>query len=381
MSSRLFQNIREKRGLAYAVFSGLSAYRDAGMLTVYAGCAAETRRRGHRPGRRGDARHEAERRSPTPSCARAKDHLKGSLMLSLESTSSRMSHLARQDIYFDRHVTLDETLAGIEAVTADDVQRVAADLFSNGSLGVTVLGPDSEALSLPPAPAGSRVIARYTSPEMGRIWSDRRRFETWLEVETAAAEVMAEAGIVPREAAPRHPRQGRLRRRAHRRDREGDAARPDRLHDQRRRARRPERPLAALRPDLVGRRRHGAGAADASRRRDLILDRHRDAAAARQAPRRGAPAHADDRPDARRPRRADDLRPEAGALVRASCSATSRRLRRARETVRGRQDLRRGRHLRAPRPVDRGGGLRAARPRAGAGVVADHRSAIATPSC
>ena len=81
---------------------------------------------------------------------RSKDHLKGSLMLSLESTSSRMTHLARQDIYFDRHDTLDETLANIEAVTEDDVQRVAAHLFSNGSLGVTVLGPDSEGLSLPP---------------------------------------------------------------------------------------------------------------------------------------------------------------------------------------------------------------------------------------
>ncbi len=61
-------------------------------------------------------------------------------MLSLESTSSRMSHLARQEIYFDRQFGLDETLAGIEKVTVDDVQRVAADLFKNGSLAATVLG-------------------------------------------------------------------------------------------------------------------------------------------------------------------------------------------------------------------------------------------------
>ena len=61
-------------------------------------------------------------------------------MLSLESTSSRMSHLARQEIYFDRQFGLDETLAGIEKVTVDDVQRVAGELFKNGSLAATVLG-------------------------------------------------------------------------------------------------------------------------------------------------------------------------------------------------------------------------------------------------
>ena len=101
MSSRLFQNVREKRGLAYAVFSGLSAYRDAGSMTIYAGCAndaigelidvviAELQRMKDEP-------------LPESELRRAKDHLKGSLMLNLESTSSRMSHLARQEIYFDR---------------------------------------------------------------------------------------------------------------------------------------------------------------------------------------------------------------------------------------------------------------------------------------
>jgi predicted Zn-dependent peptidase len=140
MSSRLFQNVREKRGLAYSVFSGMSAYRDAGNLTIYAGCAA-------------DAVEEVIdlsveelrglKRTPVPDdeLKRAKDHLKGSLMLSLENTASRMSHLARQEIYFDRHFTLDETLAGVQRVTVDDIQRVAQDLLSNGSLAVTVLGP------------------------------------------------------------------------------------------------------------------------------------------------------------------------------------------------------------------------------------------------
>ncbi|HEX6976708.1 MAG TPA: pitrilysin family protein [Vicinamibacterales bacterium] len=140
MSSRLFQNVREKRGLAYAVFSGLSAYRDAGNITIYAGCANEAvsevidlcveELRGMKTGL-----------VPDTELRRAKDHLKGSLMLSLENTASRMSHLARQEIYFDRHFGLDETLAGVERVTDADLQRVATDLFANGSLAATVLGP------------------------------------------------------------------------------------------------------------------------------------------------------------------------------------------------------------------------------------------------
>jgi predicted Zn-dependent peptidase len=139
MSSRLFQNVREKRGLAYAVFSGLSAYRDAGSFTVYAGCANEA------VGEVIDLVVEELRtikQAPVPDTElqRAKDHLKGSLMLSLENTASRMSHLARQEIYFDRQFGLDETLLGIERVTPAEVQRVAVDLFRNDSLAATVLG-------------------------------------------------------------------------------------------------------------------------------------------------------------------------------------------------------------------------------------------------
>jgi predicted Zn-dependent peptidase len=81
-----------------------------------------------------------EEKVPAEEIRRAKDHLKGSLMLSLENTASRMSHLARQEIYFDRQFGLDETLQGIEQVTAEEVQRVAVDLFRNGSLAATVLG-------------------------------------------------------------------------------------------------------------------------------------------------------------------------------------------------------------------------------------------------
>jgi predicted Zn-dependent peptidase len=139
MSSRLFQNVREKRGLAYAVFSGLSAYRDAGSFTVYAGCANSA------VGEVIDLIVEevrGVREVPVPAAElrRAKDHLKGSLMLSLENTSSRMSHLARQEIYFDRQFGLDETLEGVERVSTDEVQRVARDLLRDGALAATVLG-------------------------------------------------------------------------------------------------------------------------------------------------------------------------------------------------------------------------------------------------
>jgi len=139
MSSRLFQNVREKRGLAYAVFSGLSAYRDAGSMTIYAGCANDA------IGELIDVvvvelKRMKDELLPDSELRRAKDHLKGSLMLNLESTSSRMSHLARQEIYFDRQFGLDETLEGVERVTQEDVQRVARDLLRDGALAATVLG-------------------------------------------------------------------------------------------------------------------------------------------------------------------------------------------------------------------------------------------------
>jgi predicted Zn-dependent peptidase len=139
MSSRLFQNVREKRGLAYAVFSSMSAYLDAGSLSIYAGCSndvvaelidvvvGELRRLKHEP-----VDHDELRR--------AKDHLKGSLMLNLESTSSRMSHHARQEIYRDPQDSLDAILDAIERVSVDDVQRLSGELLRSDSLAATVLG-------------------------------------------------------------------------------------------------------------------------------------------------------------------------------------------------------------------------------------------------
>jgi predicted Zn-dependent peptidase len=140
MSSRLFQNIREKRGLAYAVFSEITPYSDAGMLTVYAGTAKET------VGQVLDltiAEFRSMKESPVmeEELRRAKNHLKGSLMLSLESTSSRMSNLARQELYFGKFYSLDEILASIEAVTREDVQSLAREFFRPDQISATVLGP------------------------------------------------------------------------------------------------------------------------------------------------------------------------------------------------------------------------------------------------
>jgi len=138
MSSRLFQNVREKRGLVYSISSGVTSYSDAGNLTVYAGTSLDSVDEVVRLTVEELKRFKGEK-VPEVELRRAKDHLKGSLMLSLENTGSRMSHLARQEIYFGRQVSLDETLEGIEAVAIDDVQRIAADLFE-GELTLSVLG-------------------------------------------------------------------------------------------------------------------------------------------------------------------------------------------------------------------------------------------------
>lgn len=140
MSSRLFQNIREKYGLVYAVFSGLSAYKDAGILSIYAGTAP------------GNARKVVnlileEFRTlkndsiPTEELQRAKDYLKGNLLLGLESTTSRMSNIARQELYYGHYISLDEVAAQIDAVTREEVVEVSRELFQSDRLAVTILGP------------------------------------------------------------------------------------------------------------------------------------------------------------------------------------------------------------------------------------------------
>ncbi len=139
MSSRLFQTIREDRGLAYTVFSSVSSFLDTGYLMVYAATGAEHARQVVEL-----VSAEFRRLKSDPVEAQelrdAKDHLKGSLMLSLESTSSRMSNLAKQDIYFGRQFSLEEILGGIEAVTAGDVQDLARRMFDARRCTLAALG-------------------------------------------------------------------------------------------------------------------------------------------------------------------------------------------------------------------------------------------------
>ncbi len=139
MSSRLFQNIRERQGLAYAVFSELNPYRDTGCLSIYAGTSLESARQVVESILK-EFHQLKEQRVSDEELRRAKDHLKGSLMLSLESTASRMSNLARQEMYFARFFTLDELVESIEKVTAEDVQRIAQTFFDAKQIALTVLG-------------------------------------------------------------------------------------------------------------------------------------------------------------------------------------------------------------------------------------------------
>jgi predicted Zn-dependent peptidase len=140
MSSRLFQNVREKRGLAYAVFSGLNTYSDAGCLNVYAGTSTANARTVVQLIVEEFARLKSEPLTDEE-LRRTKDYLKGSTLLGLESTTSRMSNLARQEMYFGRHISMDEIAREVEAVTADDVLAVACDLLEPGRIALTVLGP------------------------------------------------------------------------------------------------------------------------------------------------------------------------------------------------------------------------------------------------
>jgi predicted Zn-dependent peptidase len=139
MSSRLFQNVRERQGLVYAIFSELNPYRDTGCMSVYAG----TSRQSAPKVVESVVREFAElKRTPVgeEELRRTKEQLKGSLMLSLESTTARMSNLARQEMYFDRFFGLDEMIQRIEEVTSEDLMQLAHEYFRPESIAVTVLG-------------------------------------------------------------------------------------------------------------------------------------------------------------------------------------------------------------------------------------------------
>ena len=143
MSSRLFQKIREERGLAYSVYSYHSAYQDTGLLTVYCGTSPEGF-----PTALELVQEEIDQLVQDPvhdkDLTTAKRQLKGNLLLSLESTGNRMNQLARNEIYFERQIPPDEIEEGIESVTIEQIQDLAGDLFGSDEKAMTVIGPVKE---------------------------------------------------------------------------------------------------------------------------------------------------------------------------------------------------------------------------------------------
>jgi predicted Zn-dependent peptidase len=139
MSSRLFQRIREKEGLVYTVMSYHNGYLNGGYEAVYAACAPRNLRRVLNLTL--DEMRKIKQNGATPDeLSAAKLHLKGSILLSLESTISRMSGIARQEYYFGRQFSPDEIIHAIDAVTLDDIQSVAQTIVDPESLSLTLLG-------------------------------------------------------------------------------------------------------------------------------------------------------------------------------------------------------------------------------------------------
>ena len=144
MSSRLFQELREQNALVYSIYSYVTSYRDTGLLTIYAGTdpanAIEAIRLIVRELKkiRDDGITPAEE-------LRVKNQIKGNLVLSLESSSSHMSRIARQEIYFGKYFTVDDVMKGVDRVTADDISRMARQMFTRENLALSILGPLTKA--------------------------------------------------------------------------------------------------------------------------------------------------------------------------------------------------------------------------------------------
>jgi predicted Zn-dependent peptidase len=138
-SSRLFQEVREKRGLAYSVFSFASQHIDAGLVGVSVGCL---------PNKlqqvldvvRAELAKIAQDGIDLDELTRGKGQLKGGLVLGLEDSASRMTRLGKSELVDDELLSIDEVLARVEAVTLDDVRALAADLFSQPEI-LAIVGP------------------------------------------------------------------------------------------------------------------------------------------------------------------------------------------------------------------------------------------------
>lgn len=140
MSSRLFQKIREDYGLAYSIHSFISPYADTGLLGIYAGTSAEFFEKVLKMSLE-EFKLLMTVKVSGDELKKAKEQLKGNLMLSLESSSSRMNQLAKQEMYFERYFSLDEIIDEIEKVTEEKIQRLANRLFDNAFFNLAILGP------------------------------------------------------------------------------------------------------------------------------------------------------------------------------------------------------------------------------------------------
>ena len=143
MSSRLFQEIREKRGKAYSVYSFSSSYKDVGYLGVYAGTSVESAEEVVDLVVK-ELRKLAAGEITDDELNRTRGQLVGSMMLGLESTDSWMSHIARNEIYFGKAVTTEEICQRIRAVSRDEVIHLADSLFHPEEMTLTLLGDFTE---------------------------------------------------------------------------------------------------------------------------------------------------------------------------------------------------------------------------------------------
>ncbi len=143
MSSRLFHEIRERRGLAYSVYSSHNPYRSAGLMTIAASTSPKNAREVVGLVREELARLVASGVSDAE-VVRAKEHIKGGVLLSLESTSTHMLRLGRNELSVGRHVPAAELLERVEAVTKEQVDEWAQTMFAPGRVALTVVGPVDE---------------------------------------------------------------------------------------------------------------------------------------------------------------------------------------------------------------------------------------------
>jgi len=139
MSSRLFQSIREERGLAYSIYSEMNPFRDTGSLAVYAGCAVDKTREVLALTLAEFTRMKTEPVTDEE-LKRAKDQSKGNMVLGLESSGARMSNLARQQMYHGRFYSVDDITAEIDRITAQDIQRLAQQILVSENMALTLLG-------------------------------------------------------------------------------------------------------------------------------------------------------------------------------------------------------------------------------------------------